>query len=526
VTADLASNPGTGSDRFALRVLEVGSLAVVLAVTTLDAFELDRFFVPKELVLHVAALLVSVAAFRLVRTTAGRVDLFLAAYLLLSAASAAFATNRWVALRALAVSASGALIFWSARALRGARMERPLLSALALAVVVTSITSLLQAYGVDTILFSESRAPGGTLGNRNFVAHVAAFGTPLVLLAALRARSARSWLVSGFGVTIVVGCLALTRSRAAWIAFAMVVAGFAVASIALPPVRSDPRIRRRAAGLVLFAAAGVAAALVLPNALRWRGDSPYLQSVKHVADFQEGSGKGRLVQYRQSLLMALRHPLFGVGPGNWAVEYPAHAAHNDASLNDSEPGTTYNPWPSSDAIAWISERGFPAAVCLALVFLGVLASAWKQLQGVHDPHDALRAVACAATLIGALVAGLFDAVLLTAVPTLLVWAAGGVLYEPRLSTTTKPARVVVAIAIVISAAGAVRSACQLYSMAVYERDSGRSSLERAATVDPGNYRLQLRLARSGGRSRCEHGRAARGLMPHARAAIDAARGCK
>src|SRR4051794_35763815 len=91
----------------ALRVLQLGAIAVVLAVTTFHAFELDRFFVPKELVLHLAAALAGLLAMRrLWRMSVTRVDLLLAGYLALSALSALFATNRWLAFRALAVTAS------------------------------------------------------------------------------------------------------------------------------------------------------------------------------------------------------------------------------------------------------------------------------------------------------------------------------------------------------------------------------------------------------------------------------------
>src|SRR4051795_7931525 len=62
----------------ALRVLQIGAIAVVLAVTTFHAFELDRFFVPKELVLHVVAALAGLLAIRaLWRTNITRVDLLL-----------------------------------------------------------------------------------------------------------------------------------------------------------------------------------------------------------------------------------------------------------------------------------------------------------------------------------------------------------------------------------------------------------------------------------------------------------------
>src|SRR5687767_512739 len=149
-------------DRRALRILQAGAIAVVVIATTYKAFELDRFFIPKELTLHLTALaagLMSLRAFR--RTAFSKVDLLLILYLLVSAGSAIFATNIWVAARALAVSASAVAIYWSARAVREAGLAKPLLGALALAVVVAAVTACLQTYGVRTELFSINRSPGG-----------------------------------------------------------------------------------------------------------------------------------------------------------------------------------------------------------------------------------------------------------------------------------------------------------------------------------------------------------------------------
>ncbi len=65
--------------RLALRVLQIGAIPVILAVTTFHAFELDRFFIPKELVLHLAAALAGLLALRaLWRMSITRVDLLLA----------------------------------------------------------------------------------------------------------------------------------------------------------------------------------------------------------------------------------------------------------------------------------------------------------------------------------------------------------------------------------------------------------------------------------------------------------------
>ena len=58
---------------------------------------------------------------------------------------------------------------------------------------------------------------------------------------------------------------------------------------------------------------------LLPNRLEWKSDSPYLDSAAGLVNYKEGSGRGRLVQYGNSLRMTVAHPLFGVGPGNWPV---------------------------------------------------------------------------------------------------------------------------------------------------------------------------------------------------------------
>ncbi|MEA2326175.1 MAG: hypothetical protein QOE68_1134 [Thermoanaerobaculia bacterium] len=521
---DVAPQP-VGS--LALRVVQIGAIAVVLAVTTFHVFELDRFFVPKELVLHVTAAVAALLAMRaLWRMSITRVDLFLAGYLALSAVSALLATNRWLAMRALAVSASSILLFWIARSLRDAGLARPLLGALAFAVLVAAATSLLQTYGLDIDFFSVNRAPGGTLGNRNFVAHVAAFGFPLLLLCALRAQRRGTYLRWATGTALVVAALVLTRSRAAWLAFAAVLLVLIVAMLISAPLRRDRGIWKRIGGVVALSVACVALSLALPNALRWHGRNPYLDSVRNIAGYSEGSGRGRLVQYGHSLLIALHHPLLGAGPGNWPVDYPLRAARSDPSRDPNDRGMTANPWPSSDWFACISERGIAAFVLLALAFLKLTASGLRQVRRAIDGQEALAAVALLGVIAGAAVAATFDAVLLLAVPAFLVWSALGALWIPEEASPRTSWRFVVIAVLLISIAGVVRSASQIVAMDFYATRSDRASLERAAQIDPGSYRLQMRLARMRGRARCAHARAAQALFPTALAAAAEARGCR
>ncbi len=105
--------------------------------------------------------------------------------LLLSAltVSALFATNHPLAFRALTISVSSAVIFWSARTAASAGFAPALTKVLALVVVVGALTALAQAYGIKMESWPAlNRAPGGTFGNRNFMAHLTAAGLPLGVL--------------------------------------------------------------------------------------------------------------------------------------------------------------------------------------------------------------------------------------------------------------------------------------------------------------------------------------------------------
>src|SRR3954465_11657684 len=144
------------ADRLIRLLLQLGVVLAVVVALPYKLFELDRYFVPKELVLHVVALAIALAL--LSRRESASFDLadgLIAFFLLWSAASALFATNYWVAQRALGVSISSAIVFWGARSLgdRGG-LYRPVLIAAATAAVIAALLSLAQAYGLETEYFS------------------------------------------------------------------------------------------------------------------------------------------------------------------------------------------------------------------------------------------------------------------------------------------------------------------------------------------------------------------------------------
>ncbi|MDD2806413.1 MAG: O-antigen ligase family protein [Elusimicrobiales bacterium] len=488
------------NDRYALRgLIFTGAIAVVLAAAPYRAFDLDRFFAPKELALHAVTLALVLLVLRRVKTLEfSLVDLLVAAYLALSLASTLAAADHWLAARALAVTLSGAGVFWAARAAAGAGERRAIVAAVAGAAVLGAAASLAQAYGVSSDLFSLHRVPGGTLGNRNFMAHLAVICAPALVLAAVKAR--RSWTAAAgaAGLALIADALVLSRSRAALLGL---LAGAVILACGYWRARgrwSGLRTAFRLKLLLLAAASGVLAALLLPNTLEWKSDSPYLDTVTGVVNYQKGSGHGRLVQYGRTLRIAAAHPLLGVGPGNWALAYPKFVDGFDPSI-DYYYGLTINPWPSSDWMAIASERGFPALAASLLVFAVLLAGAWRRAAGAAGPDEYLEGLTLASAVAATAVVACFDAVLLLPAPTFLAWALFGALAAPSpalrtVAVSPRARRRLAGAAAFIGLVVLLRSSGQVAAMRLFSKARSTAQIAAAARLDPGNLKIRARLA--------------------------------
>ncbi|MEI7529287.1 MAG: O-antigen ligase family protein [Elusimicrobiota bacterium] len=491
------------NDRFTDRLLLVaGAIMVVLAATPYRLFDLDRFLVPKELVLHAAALALALLGLRRAKALEfGRIDLQLALYLALSFMSALFAADHWLSTRALAVTLSGAGVFWASRAAAGAGARRTIVGAAAAAAVIGAAVSLAQAYGFTSDLFSLHRVPGGTFGNRNFMAHLAVICAPALVLVAIKARRSFTVAACAAGLAIISDALVLSRSRAAYLGLA---AGAGLLAFGLRRAHgrwNEPKLALRIKSIALAVAAGILAALTLPNTLEWKSDSPYLDTVTGVVNYQKGSGHGRLVQYGRTLRLAAAHPLLGVGPGNWAVAYPKFVEDFDRSI-DYHSGTTVNPWPSSDWMAIVSERGVPALAALLLAFLGLLRGAWRRAEEAAGADDYMEGLALAAALVVTGIVACFDAVLLLPAPAFIAWALFGalapaapVLRYAELSPLVR--RRLVQVVALVGAAAVLRSSGQVAAMALYSKAHTAAQFRHAVWLDPANPRIRARWAAQG-----------------------------
>jgi O-Antigen ligase len=173
------------------------------------------------------------------------------------------------------------------------------------------------------------RRPGGFFSHRNNAGEFLALLVPVCVVTA----APRPWALLPLGIA-----LALTRSRTAWL-----VSAFGVALLLLVSARSLRRPRALAAACAL---AGALVAPLMPTALRWSSADPYGESVRRLVELGEGSGALRVGQYGATLRAAGSHLWVGLGPDQW------HRV-----VRPLEPAFARNYIPFSDYLRSLADGG-------------------------------------------------------------------------------------------------------------------------------------------------------------------------
>lgn len=503
-------------------MIALGSVGCTLAYVQCSwlASDIDRFDYPKELLLQFLALAgTGICLLCAVRSLVTPVDVLLIAFCTLAALSALTTApaNSWLAWRSILLSVSGVCLFWSTRYLAGRGRATVIESGLTMALAAAAVTTLLEAHGLFPDLSLFQRAPGGTLGVRNYAGHFLVVGLPLLVWRAVRARRLWSMLATNAVICTAVCAIVLTRSRAAWLG------GFALIAVALAVGATRSRVMRtnglydRMLGVSGAMLLGIVLAIFVPNQLAWRSGTPTLDTLSTLTEWHSGSGKGRLLQYQYTLQMIGLRPMLGIGPGQWPVEYPRHAPPGDP---------TYQPeslWPTppranSDWLGFASERGLSATAMLALALLSVAWSAWRSLHASSDAPAALRSIAILCILVVYLAISVLDCFLQLAPGTLIFFGSLGLLWMPenhRLVRMPFPARIAVGSSLVLVALTVTWPLSR--DIQALRLASGARSPEdwtRAADMSVGHSRLHAQAALAW----VEAGRCDRAL-PHAAMAL-------
>ncbi|MBA2291109.1 MAG: O-antigen ligase family protein [Gemmatimonadales bacterium] len=490
--------PVRSLSRAAAHVLGIGLVTAALIALPTGPSDLDRHQLPKEMVVHLAVWLAVVLARPARPAGISRAMVWSCLMLVAwSMAASVTALNPWLALRATALTATGVMAFITARHLAAMGHATLLLGWAAAAAAIGAGTGLAQAFGFTSPFFARARAPGGTFGNRNFLAHFSAIALPVVGTLVLTARRTPGAVLAACATIAPAMMIVLSRSRAAWLG--SLVAGTVVVGVVLLQRRTNgaipwTRIALVASGLVIAAAL----TFTLPNTLQWRTDSPYTDTLGDLANASEGSGRGRILQYRNTTRLALRHPYLGVGPGNWPLRYGDVAPGNDPSWSHRDV-IPLNPWPSSDWMALASERGLLAL--LWVVGLGI-AIAWRGVRGLRAGDErALGGAGVLAIVAVVSVQGGFDAVMLLPAPLLLAAVATGALLE-RADGATPLSRERLTAAVpkwwwlvpAMLAFGVLRSVEQNLAYVVAGSGAQISRLRWAGRIDPWSYPIRIALA--------------------------------
>ena len=276
----------------------LAAIGVVLAAATYRAFDLDRFFVPKELVLHVgrARCSRSLVLRRAPSLALRRLDLLLGGVPGAQHGERAASRPTTGSRRARWRSRSRARgIFWAARATADAGARRTIVAAAARGggarrrdVAGPGVRRDERSTSASTARRAARSATGTSWRTSRRSARRRS------IFATITARRGWTAALGTVGLAIIAAALVLSRSRAAWLALA---AGAGLLALGLWRAHrrwSEPKAARRMrAARRSPRPSGILAALLLPNTLEWKSDSPYLDTVTGVVNYREGSGRGR-----------------------------------------------------------------------------------------------------------------------------------------------------------------------------------------------------------------------------------------
>ncbi|HEY0150416.1 MAG TPA: O-antigen ligase family protein [Longimicrobium sp.] len=480
---------------------------------------------PKSLIFQASVLLAACVLLLGQRTIRlDMLDACVAAVVILGILSAVLnAENRWWAFRGLGLGMSVALAFTTARTVSGAGHGRRLRAGIVVGATLVAGTALLEAYGVLPFLSLPGRAPGGSMGNRNEMAHLLVVALPTAIWYAWTARARLSW--SLVAVFLLVWAVTLSRTRAAWLALLVAIVCYGALRVLQRRSTTLPMAPTRTAWVVCACAAAVMTAAVLPNDLSWRSSTPFADSARSLADYETGSGRGRTIQYAATLRMIAGQPILGVGPGNWPVRYPEYAHPGDPSYRPERVFPT-NRVPHSDWLGIAAEWGGLAGALLVVAAVLLIRQAGRVVPGEsarEAPAYRTSVISLACVLV---VGALNPVVLLPAGGFMAALVLGASAPRDPLALTIQVTRwrkyAAASALLLVCGPSVVYAANQLRASSRYSFNYSIESLTEAVTLNPGDYYAQLLLAQAWVRSeRCDrarpHAAAAQSLLPGARA---------
>lgn len=476
--------------------------SAALAMVRSPFVDLEFFTLPKEMVLVAAALATGWRPDCIAHQqshTALRVFLVVAVLWMLVSVAQSGAIGSGMT-RATSITISAGVVFLTVHGRAHDHIARQHLSFVCLAAAVAATTAVLEAYGITERLSLPKRAPGGSFGQRNTLAHFIVLALPATYVLATRLRGHIAERgVSLVTVALIGACLVLTRTRAAWIAAALGVALLLGAATVGCHSPASQLSRRGVAGWGASMLLGIGLAVTLPNTLSWREPDPLASTARRLLTHQAGSGRGRVVQYTTTLRMIADAPLFGVGPGQWPVLYPRYAREGDPTVPTAS-ATPIMPRPLGDWMGIAAEGGLPALGCFVAAAGALIVRHLRPLMTGNPSSAGLVAMVVMLAALGGL-----DAIVLRAAPAFAAAVAlaaldrsDGSVGKPRVADLAtfrykrwQAVRIVFCAALLVAAPRLFASA---RAMLIYSQEPSIDGLLEAARLDPTDYKVRIWLA--------------------------------
>lgn len=484
----------------------LGGLALIVFIFLPGPpFRLDQYDLPKDIALGVLGVACGLQLLTRENLCCGadRIGFTLLAFLCWGAlALPVVGLNHVQGWRTLGLFGAAAMVFLLARCVGSFGGALKIYWGTVLILFVTCALVLLEAYGGIPFLSAPGRRPGATLGNRNLAARLACLGLPLLWNRIMTADRTAIRLTLLTMTSTMVAVIVLSRSRGALLVSCVLVIWLPLAT--RWQACADTHRRWRMAALPWIAAVALAGVtvVVLPNHLGWTA-ADFASSALRVAEYQSGTGRGRVIQAETSLRMIQRNPLWGIGPGNWSVVYPAYASTDDPSvkLGAYYPGPQI---PRNDILALVAEWGI-VGVGVGLTFFLALAHRTSRLLASGEARARSAGAIVFGVSLAATLLSMFDSVIRVAPTVVLVALVVGVaLGDGEAAAGLRRAesygwprytwRVLLGACSVVSFALARSAADDFRALRIINSFSSMNDLARAVSIAPNNVEARASLS--------------------------------
>jgi O-antigen ligase/Tfp pilus assembly protein PilF len=202
---------------------------------------------------------------------------------------------------------------------------------LTIVLAAQALIGILQFYGLGFTQLPPIKddVPYGLMGHRNLLSSAIALMLPFAGYVAC--TGGRNWkIASAISLWLAVYCLILGQTRSAWLAAMASVLSANVLVFALRHSFPGVFLKGWVKGMALFCAGTfLAAAMALFIPARSGFSRNLKEKAISVASVSEegtsvGTGRWRFVAWQLAATIMAKHPLLGVGPGNWRIVAPGY----------------------------------------------------------------------------------------------------------------------------------------------------------------------------------------------------------